>query len=308
MLFSRKSLGMEINHSGIYFALLEGSQDSPRLERVAARPLNHGTFRVSLRDQNIHDTQHFIERIKEAHALLLHRGNRLSMTLPDGVGRIMLLDVEGRFKNRTEGLDVIRWKLKKNLPFDVSDTHLDYQLLKVNDNGEMSLLVALVSRTVISQYEELVAAAGCVPARIELNAFSLCRTFEQRLALLDEVLLISFYDNTLVIMEFSDGVTNFLRIKELFGGSAVDSRAFIEINNSLLVFRERFPERMITKVACIAEPDVMLEFCDMVNEATGVAPIQLEAKSVVKPADSAPADQKSLYPFTAAIGAALRSL
>lgn len=308
MLFSRKSLGMEINHSGIYFALLGGSQSAPCLERVASRQLTPGTSRVSLREQNIHDTQHFIEKIKEAHALLLYRGNRLSLTLPDGVGRIMLLDVEGRFKNRSEGLDVIRWKLKKNLPFDITDTHLDYQLLKVNDNGEMSLLVALVSRTVIGQYEELVAAAGCVPARIELNAFSLCRTFEQRLSLLDELLLISFYDSTLVIMEFSEGVPNFLRIKELFGVSSVDSRAFIEINNSLLVFRERFPERIITRVACIAEPDMMAEFCDMVTEATGVAPIQLEAKSVVKPANSAPADQQSLFPFTAAIGAALRCL
>lgn len=240
--------------------------------------------------------------------MLLHRGNRLSLTLPDGVGRIMLLDVEGRFKSRSEGLDVIRWKLKKNLPFDISDTHLDYQMLKVNANGEMSLLVALVSHTVISQYEELVVAAGCVPARIELNAFSLCRAFEQRLSLLDEVLLISFYDNTLSIMEFSNGVPSFLRIKELFGVSAVDSRAFIEINNSLLVFRERFPERLITKVACIAEPDMMAEFCDMATEATGVVPLQLEVKRVIKPTDSSPADQQSLFPYTAAIGAALRSL
>lgn len=308
MLFSRKALGLEINHSGIHFALLGGSQDAPRLECVAARPLSPGTFKVSLREQNIHEPQHFIERIKEAYAMLLHRGNRLSLTLPDGVGRIMLLDVEGRFKSRSEGLDVIRWKLKKNLPFDISDTHLDYQMLKVNANGEMSLLVALVSHTVISQYEELVVAAGCVPARIELNAFSLCRAFEQRLSLLDEVLLISFYDNTLSIMEFSNGVPSFLRIKELFGVSAVDSRAFIEINNSLLVFRERFPERLITKVACIAEPDMMAEFCDMATEATGVVPLQLEVKRVIKPTDSSPADQQSLFPYTAAIGAALRSL
>ena len=46
----------------------------------------------------------------------------------------------------------------------------------------------------------------------------------------------------------------------------------------------------------------------MVEEATGVEPALLEIKSVVPPSDSAPADQESLYPFTTAIGAALRSL
>jgi hypothetical protein len=46
----------------------------------------------------------------------------------------------------------------------------------------------------------------------------------------------------------------------------------------------------------------------MVAEATGCAPIILEVKTILKPADTAPADQESLYPYTTAIGAALRSL
>ncbi len=308
MLFSRKSLGVEISPTCIQFALLSGTQNSPRLERVASRPLSAGILRVSLREPNVLDTQLFSDRIREAHGLLLHRATRLSVALPDGVGRIMLMDIEGRFKNHSEGLDVIRWKLKKNLPIDIADTHLDYQLLKVRENGEMALLVALVSRNVISQYEELISVAGCVPAKIELNAFSLCRVFQQRLALLEDVLLVSYYDHSLAIMVFTEGVPEYLRVKELPGVSAVDSRVYMEINNSLLVYRERFPERMVQKVACIATPDVMVEFCDMVAEATSVVPLQLEAKSAVKPSDSAPADQQSIFPFTAAIGAALRSL
>jgi hypothetical protein len=46
----------------------------------------------------------------------------------------------------------------------------------------------------------------------------------------------------------------------------------------------------------------------MVAEATGVEAALLEVKSVLRPSDSAPADQESLFPFTTAIGAALRSL
>ena len=266
------------------------------------------TLRASLRETNILEPQAFCDRLREAHALLLYPGTRLSVALPDAVGRVLLLDVEGRFKNRAEALDIIRWKLKKNLPFDVADTHLDYQQLRVRESGEMALLVTLVSRTVIGQYEELINAVGLIPARIDLNILSLCRSFEKRLELEGDLALISFYGNTLVIMVVVDGIPEFVRIKGLPGATAPDSRVYSEINNSLLAYRERFPERMLLKVACIAAPDAARDFCGMIAEATGIDPLLLEIKSVIKPSDSAPADQNVLFPFTVAVGAAMRNL
>ncbi|MBK5273548.1 MAG: pilus assembly protein PilM [Desulfuromonadales bacterium] len=308
MLLSQKSLGVEIRPSGVAFALLGGSVATPLLERVAYAPLAPGSLRVSLREANILDPAAFCETVRSAHNLLLYNGTRVSVTLPDAVGRIMMLDVEGRFKSRAEGLDIIRWKLKKNIPFDIADTHLDYQQLSVRENGDMALMVALVSRDVISQYEEQLMIAGLTPARIDFNSFNLYRAFENRLAPQDDVALISFYDNALGIMVFDGGVLEFQRVKDLPGSNGVDSRVFMEINSSLKVYRDRFPERTVQHVSCIAPPAVARDFCCMVAEATGFEPSLLELKSVVRPSDSAPADQESLYPFTTAVGAALRSL
>lgn len=307
-MFNRKSLGVEISPSGVAFALLSGPASSPRLERVSYRPLEPGTVRLSLRDPNILDPKAFAGRLKDAHNTLLYKGTRLSLTLPDSVGRIMLLDIEGRFKSRAEGIDIIRWKLKKSMPFDISDSHLDYQQLSVRENGDLALLVALVSRTVVGQYEELLSEAGFVPARIDFNIFNLCRTFGQRMALLEDGALVSFYDGILGIMIFSRGLPEFVRIKELSGVTAVDARVYMEINSSFLVYRERFPEQPPRQVLCIAPPDMARDFCGVVTEVTGSEPVLLETKSVVVPSDAAPADQDSLFPFTAAVGAALRSL
>lgn len=308
MMFARKSLGVEIKPSGVSFALLGGTASAPRLERVAYAPMMPGAVRVSLRDLNVLEPQAFCDAVRNAHNLLLHNGTRLSITLPDAVGRIMMLDVEGRFKSRAEGLDIIRWKLKKNIPFDIADTHLDYQQLQIRENGDMSLMVALVSRAVIGQYEELLVSAGFTPARIDFNAFNLYRAFESRLAHQDDVVLISFYDSTLSILAFADGILEFQRIKDLAGSRGVDSRVYMEINSSLMVYSERFPDRKVQQITCIASPSVAAEFCGMVAEVTGCVPTLLEAKAVVKPADTAPADQESLFQYTTAIGAALRSL
>ncbi len=308
MLFNGKSAGVEISPTGLAFALLEGSQASPSLERLAFRPLAPGVLRPSLREPNILDGQAFSDKLREAHALLLHRGLRLSVSLPDSVGKVVILDLQERFKSRTEGLDIIRWKLKKNLPFDISDCHLDYQILNKRENGELVLLVTLVSRSVLEQYESLINGAGLSPVNIDLNAFNLYRAFERNLSPVEEGGLISFYGSTLGIMFFFEGIPEFTRFKELSGTLDNAGRIYTEISSSLLVYRERFPERQVKNLHCIASPGLSRDFCDMLEELGGVKPVLLEAKSAVKPSKDAPANQETLFPYTAAIGAALRSL
>ncbi|HEX9078430.1 MAG TPA: hypothetical protein VF795_02500 [Desulfuromonadaceae bacterium] len=307
MLFAKKSLGAEISPSGVGFALLSGPAAAPRLERVSYRSLPPGCVRLSIREPNVIDSQTFLATVKDAYNTLLYRGTHLSLTLPDAVGRILLLDVEGRFKSRGEALDIIRWKLKKNMPFEVADSHLDYQQVGIRENGDMALLVALVSRTVIGQYEELLVEAGLTPARIDFNIFNLCRTFERRLADRDDVALVAFYDGMLAVMVMYDGIPEFVRIKDLSGVSDA-GRVYLEINSSFLVHRERFPERLPQQVVCIAPPEMGQDFCAMVTEITSCETVLLETKSMITPADDAPGDQKTLFSFTPAIGAALRNL
>lgn len=308
MFFSSNAMGLELNSQGAAFALISGKPDLPKLERVSFRPFTPGLLRVSMREPNVSDPDLFVRILREAYALLLHQETRLSLTLPDGIGRVMLLDVEGRFKNRAEALDIIRWKLKKHIPFDAADMHLDYQQLLIRESGELALLVAFASREVVARYEELVVAAGLVPARIEFNALSLCRAFDKTLAPLPNVLLACFYGNALGIFIFHEGMPGFVRFKELPGISPVDRRVYTEINNSLLAYHERFPERGIGQALCVAPPDVANDFRDMLAETAGCTVSLLEAKTVVTTSDSAPADQQALFPFTAAIGAAMGNL
>lgn len=307
MLFATNLIGVEINQHGVVCALTGGRASSPRVERVAHASFPPDTLQLSLREHNILDPDAFVAGLKAAYNLLLCRSNRVAVSLPDAACRILLLDLEGRFKSRHEALDLIRWKLKKSMSLDSADTHIDYQQLTVRENGDLALLVAIVSRTVISQYEDLITKAGLSPARIDCNTLNICRLFDHRLALQDECTLISFYGSTLSIVAFAQGVPEFVRIKDLSGKLATDSRVYMEISSSLLVYKERFPERPVQSVFCVAAPDVAHDFLEMVSEATGVQSVLLETKGAVIPGDSAPGDQIRLFPCTAAIGAALRS-
>lgn len=307
MLFTRNLIGVEISQHGVTCALTSGTLASPRVERLSYAPFPGQTLQVSLREQNVLDPDAFVTGLKTAYNQLLSPSDRVAVSLPDATSRILLLDLEGRFKSRAEALDLIRWKLKKSIPLDSADTHLDYQQLSVRENGDLSLLVAIVSRAVVSQYEDLITKAGLSPARIDCNIFNICRLFDRRLSLQDDCMLISFYGSTLSIVFFAEGIPEFIRVKDLSGTLATDSRVYMEINSSLLVYKERFPERPVQTVFCIAAPDVAHNFQEMIAEATGSTPTLLQTKGAVTPGNSAPGDEVRLFPCTAAIGAALRN-
>lgn len=307
MLFATNPIGVEISPHGVTCALTGGRSTAPRVERVSHAVFAPNTLHVSLREQNILDPDAFVAGLKSAYNLLLCRSDRVAVSLPDAVSRIMLLDLEGRFKSRAEAIDLIRWKLKKSIPLDSADTHLDYQQLAVRENGDLALLVALVSRSVISQYEDLITKAGLSPARIDCNSFNICRLFDRRLALQERCILISYYGSTLSIVAFAQGIPEFIRSKDLTGTLATDSRVYMEINSSLLVYKERFPDHAVETVFCVVSPDAAAGFQDMVAESTGITPVLLETKGAILPGNAAPGDQARLFPCTAAIGAALRS-
>lgn len=307
MLFATHPIGVEISPHGVTCATTAGTAASPRVERVAQALFPPQTIQMSLREPNVLNTDAFVAGFKSACNQLLCKSTRVAVSLPDATSRIVLLDHEGRFKSHSEALDLIRWKLKKSIPFDSTDTLIDYQQLAIRENGDLALLVAMASRTVIAQYEDLITRAGFSPARIDCNTFNLCRLFDRRLSLHDDGVLISFYGTTLSIVVFVAGIPEFIRSKDLTGTAATDSRVYMEINSSLLVYKERFPELPLQTVFTIAPPDCARDFQDMVAEATGLAPLLLETKESIIPGNAAPGDQVRLFPFTAAIGAALRS-
>lgn len=308
MLFSSKAIGMEIGKDGLRMALVGGKPDMPRLEAFNMAVFPAETLRFSYREPNVLNPAAFVAKVREAYLPLLTKVPRISLSLPDYLGRVMVMDMETRFKSHEEGCDIIRWKLKKNLPFEVKDIHLDYQLLREKENGGISLLVSLISRKVVAQYEELLAESGLQPNRIDFTTFNICRLFSKRLELTDNGALITFHDGVLSIVIFYDGMADFYRSMEIVDSAGQANRMFLEINSSLLVYRESVPANTLGEVFCLAPPDAAETLRSITMEATGVEPVMLDAERLVTLREGVFADRNTLNQLTAAIGGALRNL
>lgn len=304
MLMSRKNLGLELSAAGFSFAVVGGGK-VPVVEAGITLPFAPGMLSLSRRDPNVTDPKGFVAALKEAHLRLLTKERGVSVSLPDAIGRVVLLELEARFKNREEGLDVIRWKLKKSLPFDIGSVHLDYQTLEEKENGSVSLLVSLISRPVVKQYEELLIEAGLEPKLIDFTSFNLYRLFAPRLDLAEDGAFVTFYQGAMAVLIFNGGVLNFYRAKE---GVGEVQHLFREVNSSFLVYRDQFPGQAVSEVFCMASPADAESFRALVAEASGVEPVLLDLERMVRQGPTLGLDRPGLHALAGALGAGLRSL
>lgn len=307
-MFSRKSLGLEIGRNGFRMVLTETGRGKPVITRWGEVEFPPDTVRLSLREPNIVNPAAFVASVRESWLRMLTKEKRIALTLPDSIGRILLVDLDTRFRNRQEGMDVIRWKLKKNLPFDIAQAHLDFQVLTEREDGSLLTLVSIIGRDIVEQYEQCLETAGLEPYRIEFSSFSLYRIFAERIELAENTGIALLHAGTLILMLFRNGVLDFFRSKELVGAAIDANRLFREINSSFLVYRERVPGQDVEELFFMAPDEDATHFGAILAEATGVEPKRLDVERFVERGTDAPGDRKTLNLLAASIGAAARSL
>lgn len=308
MLFSKKRVGVDLSRHGVKMVLLDGSNSACRISAVQERTFEPDSVILTHREFSMDNPDAVSERIRDAYNCLNTRVSKAIITLPDNAGKLLVLTMNERFKNHAEGMELIRWKLKKKVQVDQNDLHFDYQVLEELENGELSILVAFVARMVVERIESLFSAAGLEPARIEFNCMSLHRPFANHLDNGGASGLISFHGDNLGIMFMQEGVPRFIRSKELGSCDVTNPRLFMELKNTVVSWRERNQNRGIDTIHTLAPPNSSNRFEAMVAELTGVTPLPFSIADIIPFQDLDLVDRAALYPFAAAIGAAWKTV
>jgi type IV pilus assembly protein PilM len=306
MLFSNSALGFEVYQKGFAWVLASGAKTSPVIERYEAVAFPEDILKGSIKDPNVIDSKTLGTAISESYLRLSTDIKRVSMSIPDFSGRVMTLEIESLTKNKEEGSDQVKWKLKKSFPLDPNELHLDYQVLKEDGEGNSTLLVALVSKSVIAEYEELLLASGLEPAKIDFATFNSYRLFSPRLEVQDNLTLVMYHRGNLCLMVFQDGILDFFRSKLINTG--IDPvRLYREINSSVLVYSDSkggWKPQTIFYYSSIEDRPL---FRSVIFEVAGVEPFLLDTDSFIN-SSRQQIDRSLLSNIISALGAASRSL
>jgi type IV pilus assembly protein PilM len=81
--------------------------------------------------------------------------------LPDACIRTLLLDFDSLPSKPQEIEPVIRFRMKKSLPFDVEDAVFSYEITR--GNGNVRVVAAVSPRSIIQEYEGAFRAEGYLP-------------------------------------------------------------------------------------------------------------------------------------------------
>jgi type IV pilus assembly protein PilM len=135
--------------------------DGTGLEACAARELAPGSVVPDLVENNLRQREVVRSGIEDALGSVAGRSKDVIAIVPDAAVRVMLVEFDTLPSDHEEALGVVRFRLKKSLPFDVDKAKVSYHAQKVGD--EMKVVAAVALGSVIEDYEAAFRDAGFAP-------------------------------------------------------------------------------------------------------------------------------------------------
>jgi type IV pilus assembly protein PilM len=163
----------ELSEAGIAFARVgEPAQ-------VNFMPFETGVLQVSPAHDNLQQPHVVGERI---HALVPpngHRKRRAALILPDYCARVAVLDFVNFPTDQHEQVALLRFRMKKSVPFDVDTAIVSYavQVRGADASAKVEVLAALMGSEIVADYEAPFRSAGFHPGMVttsSLAALNLC--------------------------------------------------------------------------------------------------------------------------------------
>ncbi len=128
------------------------------LEVFTTRRLSEGAVAPNLAGPNIQDANALRHAINSALGPLSGRSRDAIAVLPDAAVRVLLLEFEDLPAKPQERDSVIRFRLKKSLPFDVEKAALSCDIKR--GNSAIQVVAAVAPQEVVNEYEAAFRDAG----------------------------------------------------------------------------------------------------------------------------------------------------
>jgi type IV pilus assembly protein PilM len=137
------------------------ADDGRSLEACAARELAPGSVVPDLVEANLRQREAVKDALQDALQSLPARSHDVIAIVPDAAVRVVLLEFDTLPSDATEAASVVRFRMKKSLPFDVEKARVSYHTQKSSEGIRVVAAVAL--STVVEDYEATFRDAGFSP-------------------------------------------------------------------------------------------------------------------------------------------------
>ena len=204
------------------------------LESASSQALPAGALLPGLQQANLAARSAVVDALRSSLSVVAGRSRDVVLVIPDSTTRIMLLDFDTLPEKHEDAEGVVRFRLKKSLPFDIDQSAVSFDR-QTADNG-LRVIAAVTPRTVIDEYESAVREAGYNPGTV----------IPSMIAALGAVNAVQ----PAMVIKVESGTTSFAIVDQnqllLYralenGGALVTGESLIDdVNTSLVYFEDRY--------------------------------------------------------------------
>ncbi len=204
------------------------------LESAAAQNLPSGALTPGLQQANLAARQSIVDALHESLSTVAGRSRDVVLVIPDATTRIMLLEFDTLPDKLEDAEAVVRFRLKKALPFDVDQSAVSFDR-QVADNG-LRVIAAVTPRPVVEEYESAVREAGYNPGTIMPSMIAALGAVDAT----QPAMVIKVESGTTTFAIVDQGHLLLYRALEN-GGAAVTGESLVDdVNTSLVYFEDRY--------------------------------------------------------------------
>jgi type IV pilus assembly protein PilM len=176
----RPPAAVEITPEGVLAAVPAGAADELT---YAYAPLPAGAVAPGIEDANLRAPEAVADAIRSTLGDLAPRKRAVTLIIPDASVRVFVLDFDSIPARAEEAVAVIRFRLRKMVPFDVEHGGVSFQILN-QSKTECKVLIAVLPGPILAEYEAAVRAAGYEPGAVLPSSLAALETAAQMEAVL----------------------------------------------------------------------------------------------------------------------------
>jgi type IV pilus assembly protein PilM len=187
-----------------------------------------------LQHANVTARDALIAALRESLAPVAGRSRDITLIIPDASTRILLLDFETLPEKPQDADSVVRFRLKKSLPFDVDSSSVSFD--RHLADGGVRVVAAVTPKVVLEEYESAARDAGYNPGAVLPSMIA-------ALGVVDG-------SRPTMVIKVETGTTTFAIVDQNqlllyrsleYGGAAVTGESLADdVNTSLVYFGDRY--------------------------------------------------------------------
>jgi type IV pilus assembly protein PilM len=262
---AKPRLACEITSQSVIAA--RAKSDGAAIDLHTVRRLGPGMVRPSLTPGNIGDAAGLSESLAGALSTVGGRKRDVIAILPDAAVRVALLDFDTLPEKSADAEPIVRFRLRKAVPFDAEHAALSFQMFRRPTT--VRVLAAVTPREVLNEYESAFHAAGYEPGVVLPSTLAALGAVEA-----DRPTLLVKCDGNFVSIAISDG--NELVFYRMLDSASGRSGAALadEVYPSIVFFEDNYSSRI--ERIFLACPNTE-ELKTALEEQTGVRAQSLES-------------------------------